>query len=1564
MASMSISVSFTPVSNYSDVDSDLIIFSSGAQHCLSLPGDQVQCAQSLHQAVQQGHLTAVPLPASGQPIVAAGSPASQSVPLPLVHAAIADVCHTAGPNAGPTVPVAYSFRLPCAYYGSLPSGGTQDEGGGGTYVTLLSWELQCRSVEGAAGSALEDWRTVDRRELDRQTAEAHSEAWKEGCSVVAYLPPSAAYCHTGPTQYRLVIRDVVGCAGGSMSRHYPVPVPVPVPAPSTQGTSPPANESDKQNRTVVVEDWTLYTQSQDQAAGGPQQVLPPWGWELRLCGPAGQQRLRFRSHDGRCDVRTVDPVFFAPSEEYKLELNLQLSSVAGMDTAGCALMECRVCVNGHPLPMQLVHTDTGRDAGTLATVVPAARDEERPDIRYTSSIVPVCLWPYSPPLLAESCRPGLLCFDSQGRPDYPSISVGRPVNMWAAISVEKADTGATQLTAAGKNRQTWADVRSANCEAVACKPEPWDADCPLGGDAKVLRMCARMKKLSVTAGGPAEEGRGQAQVQGEAVASAAGSAQLHREHCVPFRSIEHVLQWTPVHSAHHASPLPLPLPEDDGLRCRVPLSRRGPAGPSSGPALPATAVGCDRGSITGHAGPLVMACHDCGAAVYKEDGAVQGMQAGRSRRVGTGGKELGSRWHGLPESVPWAGADRNTSEVSSGCTVSEWPALVLPKDARTTRAHSACSVDVGHCYTFEHWSSIDVFVYFSHDRVAIPPPGWIAAAHRNGVRILATLIFEWRDGERGLEMMLDPYLQGMAAAASTPAQPVLARQLARIAAYYGFDGYLVNVEAHASALAAGGMAARTACPAETEERYVHATMRGAHPSCAALLAFLSDLTREVHAACPSDEGLVIWYDSIDVHSGRVAWRNGLDDCNKPFMEACDGLFVNYHYNDDNLCRTAKAAAGAGHASALTIDSSPPFVHSQSVPPVSRSRDVFIGCDVWGRGTYGGGQWDTHTAAQAIAEASAREGTRLSFAVFGPAWTYEACGGSASLVEQRRLDAKLWIGGQTETGKKGGTQWNESSLGGLPQPSVINPDGLLLTASQQQALGSGPAIAAAPTGWSTVVNGGQGWTVQEEDGKEWAQRQGAASVQQPYTPITCFVSSHGWCMASQTVLWPPELCAADTGGASPSATWPFSIRVSEWYRGTGPKYDDLYRLSACLIDAGGQPVPLVSAPAPSSHESSGSTGASEQAQTELSTGDLVCAVRWQCATLVFPTVPCTAVGVRVTHAGKDVEYWAGHFGARMRGMKVTLVPLAAGPKDVAVISTDTCGSAYLHVSGGLTTCPGVRTDTGQEGQGGAHAQGSRHLWDIVRPAITALPFTTTFNTGVGCGVWQDGRVVYRGAWTRHGAIQALPSYIGHLATVGLCEQAQVDYAHDAAWNGGTAMHVRFPCGEALRGLTMMVRLFAARVVHGHAGEEVLRARLVFAVPSLDPAQVHAVVKVQPVLVTVPTGAVASVESVVQPIVCMPSACSATPREGTSIHAHPVLWHDSIYHFTLGDVVAVGASQGGGKRRETTAGTDNRAVPSGQARAAVREIRIALTVLSPVEMESLDLLIGSLSLAEAS
>lgn len=43
-------------------------------------------------------------------------------------------------------------------------------------------------------------------------------------------------------------------------------------------------------------------------------------------------------------------------------------------------------------------------------------------------------------------------------------------------------------------------------------------------------------------------------------------------------------------------------------------------------------------------------------------------------------------------------------------------------------------------FRLHQWHSIDLFVYFSHRLVAIPPPGWINCAHRHGTLVVMQLL--------------------------------------------------------------------------------------------------------------------------------------------------------------------------------------------------------------------------------------------------------------------------------------------------------------------------------------------------------------------------------------------------------------------------------------------------------------------------------------------------------------------------------------------------------------------------------------------------------------------------------------------------------------------------------------------------------------------------------------------------------------------------------------------------------------------------------------------------------
>jgi len=92
-------------------------------------------------------------------------------------------------------------------------------------------------------------------------------------------------------------------------------------------------------------------------------------------------------------------------------------------------------------------------------------------------------------------------------------------------------------------------------------------------------------------------------------------------------------------------------------------------------------------------------------------------------------------------------------------------------------------------YACEHLQFVETFIYFSHKLMCIPPATWINTLHRNGVRVLGTFLIEPGscDVERVLTKENHPSSQGKDVF-------VVAEQLAAIAKYYAFDGWLINIE--------------------------------------------------------------------------------------------------------------------------------------------------------------------------------------------------------------------------------------------------------------------------------------------------------------------------------------------------------------------------------------------------------------------------------------------------------------------------------------------------------------------------------------------------------------------------------------------------------------------------------------------------------------------------------------------------------------------------------------------------------------------------------------------------
>lgn len=114
--------------------------------------------------------------------------------------------------------------------------------------------------------------------------------------------------------------------------------------------------------------------------------------------------------------------------------------------------------------------------------------------------------------------------------------------------------------------------------------------------------------------------------------------------------------------------------------------------------------------------------------------------------------------------------------------------LMLMTDYNAYNPHEACqgAIRQEEEYFVQFWQYVDVLVYFVHKHIAIPPPTWVNAGHRNGAQVLGLLMFEGTDN-------IDQ--QTTAMFEKDGDRYWLADKLAEMAGCYGFDGWFFNIEA-------------------------------------------------------------------------------------------------------------------------------------------------------------------------------------------------------------------------------------------------------------------------------------------------------------------------------------------------------------------------------------------------------------------------------------------------------------------------------------------------------------------------------------------------------------------------------------------------------------------------------------------------------------------------------------------------------------------------------------------------------------------------------------------------
>ncbi|CAD6192984.1 unnamed protein product [Caenorhabditis auriculariae] len=165
-------------------------------------------------------------------------------------------------------------------------------------------------------------------------------------------------------------------------------------------------------------------------------------------------------------------------------------------------------------------------------------------------------------------------------------------------------------------------------------------------------------------------------------------------------------------------------------------------------------------------------------------------------------------------------------------------------------------------YIFLNWWNIDIFCYFSHHFITIPPISYTELAHKHGCISIGTFITEWNPGLKICEKLL----KNRESAVET------VDALVNIAEHFGFDGWLINIE-----------------NVVKEEQIEN------------LCLFLRLLREKSEKRNPNSR--IIWYDSV-LQDGSLKWQNALNEKNKMFYEACHSIYLNYNWTENMLLDSA------------------------------------------------------------------------------------------------------------------------------------------------------------------------------------------------------------------------------------------------------------------------------------------------------------------------------------------------------------------------------------------------------------------------------------------------------------------------------------------------------------------------------------------------------------------------------------------------------------------------------------------------------------------------------------
>uniref|UniRef100_A0AC34GS50 Mannosyl-glycoprotein endo-beta-N-acetylglucosaminidase n=1 Tax=Panagrolaimus sp. ES5 TaxID=591445 RepID=A0AC34GS50_9BILA len=186
----------------------------------------------------------------------------------------------------------------------------------------------------------------------------------------------------------------------------------------------------------------------------------------------------------------------------------------------------------------------------------------------------------------------------------------------------------------------------------------------------------------------------------------------------------------------------------------------------------------------------------------------------------------------------------------------------LPEDLSNQHALDLNESDPGYPFLFSAINYTDIFIYFSHHGISVPPKRWINEVHNHGKLALGTLLFEENSNMKISSIIADINKS--------------AEKLAELLDHKYFDGYLINVEV------------------KVEKDDVVLFQQFLHR--------LKDAIRK-RIGC---EAPVIWYDAV-IHDGSLIWQNQINEKNHQFYDICGFALINYCWKDDELLNTVNFA---------------------------------------------------------------------------------------------------------------------------------------------------------------------------------------------------------------------------------------------------------------------------------------------------------------------------------------------------------------------------------------------------------------------------------------------------------------------------------------------------------------------------------------------------------------------------------------------------------------------------------------------------------------------------------